>query len=305
MKRIIALIGLLLFTAVSARAQQPLPNISYNALLNSTCSTPNTACSGAVFVTSGSGIGNGPNGSGSALDIPVSNYSAVTVTVSGTYTGSTIGFDFSDPTGGTNYFQEVCARTDINLLEVSEVLPSNQVRAWQCPVWASTRFRVRQSAYASGAVNVWITLTVAAIDPSLVVAASVTNVAGASDPCQDVSAIKSSVVVAQASATTTQLVALSAGKIVYVCGLSMTIAPSGTSADTATFEYGTGASCGTGTTALTGAFGAGDLTTAAPPLFVTLGAPGTAFSTAAGNALCIVSAGTTVSIQGVLSYVQQ
>lgn len=125
------------------------------------------------------------------------------------------------------------------------------------------------------------------------------------DPCQSAGVAKNSVAINAVAAGTTQLVALSGATRVYVCGVSMTIAPSGTSADTATFEYGTGASCGTGTTALTGAFGAGDLTTTAPPLFVTFADPGTTIKTPPGNAFCLLSAGTTVNIQGVLTYVQQ
>lgn len=124
------------------------------------------------------------------------------------------------------------------------------------------------------------------------------------DPCNP-SYPKNSVPINITTATTTQLVPLLLGATVSVCGVSITIAPSGTAADAATFEYGTGASCGTGTTALTGAFGAGDLTTAAPPLFVTFADPGTTFKTPAGQALCLLSAGTTVNIQGVLTYVQQ
>lgn len=125
------------------------------------------------------------------------------------------------------------------------------------------------------------------------------------DPCLSPGVTKRSVAVNITSATTTQLVALVASRSVYVCGAILTIAPSATSADTATFEYGTGSSCGTGTTALTGAIGAGDLTTAAPPLLVTLNVAGTNLTAPSGNALCVVSAGTTVNIQGVVTFVQQ
>jgi hypothetical protein len=296
----------LLCTLVSfAHGQAVLPNISYNGYLNSTCTNANTSCSNGVFVTSFGGSTNaGPLGSGSTLDIPVANYSAATVTVSGTYAGSTINFDFSDPTSGTNYFQEVCARTDINLLEVSEVLPTNQVRAWQCPVWAATRFRVRQSAYTSGNVNVWITLTQAAIDPSLVVAASITNIAGASDPCADVSAPKSSVPINISSATTTQLVALSGSTVVYVCGYTAA-AGAGTN-PSIQFEYGTGSTCGTGTTVITGAMATGvTVATGVPGPIFYAGPDATVFKTAAGAALCAVTGGTTPNFQGYLSYVQQ
>jgi hypothetical protein len=281
----------------AALAQNVLPNLSYSGYLNAPCTNANTACSGAIFVTGMGSTGQSTSyGFGSALDVPVANYAAATITVSGTYAGATINFEFSDPTGGTNYFQEVCARTDINLLEISEILPSNQVRAWNCPVWAATRFRVRLSAYSSGAVNVNVTLTQASIDPSLVVAASITNIAGASDPCQDVSALKVSAVVNISTATTTQIVPVSGSTIVYVCGYSLQTV-SGTT-PTLYFEYGTGGSC-TGTTALTGTFTGAALQT------FTYGPGETIMKTPASNGLCIVSAGTTPNIQGIVTYVQQ
>lgn len=124
------------------------------------------------------------------------------------------------------------------------------------------------------------------------------------DPCS--SAGKSSVPINITSATTTQLVALVVSQVIYVCGFSATIAPAAVTADTLLFEYGTGSSCGTGTTSLTGTYGNGDLTTAAPPTVVAAGNGGqTIFNTTAGNALCALSAGGAVNIQGVLTYVQQ
>jgi len=296
MRKALLVAAFILLAVLDARAQQPLPNVSYNAYLNSACSNSNSSCSGAVFVTGSQGANvNGSLGSGPALDIPVTNYSAATITVSGTYAGATINFDFSDPTGGTNYFQEVCARTDINLLETNEVLPSNQIRAWQCPVWAAVRFRVRLSAYTSGSVNVWVTLTTAAIDPSLVVAASIANVSGASDPCQDVSAQKSSVAINQAAST--QLITNSGTTSIYVCGYNFTAA-TGTSA-TYEFEYGTGTTCGTGTTALTGAYTGNS---SAP---VSYGPGSTLFKVPSTDNLCLINGGTSPSAQGVLTFVQQ
>lgn len=114
------------------------------------------------------------------------------------------------------------------------------------------------------------------------------------DPCFT-NTSKSSVVINIGSATTTQLVALVAGQKIYVCGYSATHAV-GTAA-TYQFEYGTGSSCGTGTTVLTGAMIGG--------FFVSFADPGTTFATPAGNALCMVTAGTGPSAQGVLTYIQQ
>lgn len=294
---------LLLFFSLSAGAfgQAVLPNISYNGQLTSSCSTPSTACTNQVFVTGSAAMGSTSTpqtaGAGSTLDIPVMNYSAATITISGTYSGVTIGFDFSDPTAGTNYFQEVCARTDVNILESSEVVPTNQVRAWQCPVWGAIRFRVRASAYSSGSANINITLTQAAIDPSLIVAAAPPVVPGSTDACQDLSQQKSSVAVNISSATTTSLVAISGTTSIYVCGWQLQTV-SGTT-PTIQFEYGTGAAC-TSPTVLTGTY-----TGAALQVFTSPSSDTSLLKTPSANGLCLVTGGTTPNVQGFVTFVQQ
>jgi hypothetical protein len=97
------------------------------------------------------------------------------------------------------------------------------------------------------------------------------------------------------SAATTQVVALSGSTVVYVCSFFLSV--NGTN-PTVQFEYGTGSSCATSPVVLTGAIA---------PLtgsVITAGAL-VQFQTAPGNALCIVSAGTTPSIQGYVTYVQR
>ncbi len=108
-----------------------------------------------------------------------------------------------------------------------------------------------------------------------------------------------------AAAGTTSLVAVSGSTVVYVCGVAFTIAPSATTADSILFEYGTGAAC-TGPVALTGTFGSGDVTTSAPLVVVNYGGGlNTVFKSAASNGVCALTAGGTINIQGVLTYVQQ
>jgi len=125
------------------------------------------------------------------------------------------------------------------------------------------------------------------------------------DPCQSPNIAKSSVPInLTAAAGTTSLVAVSGATVVYVCGISFTIAPSATTADSILFEYGTGAAC-TGPVALTGTFGSGDVTTAAPLVTVNYGGAGTIFKSAASNGVCALTAGNTINIQGVMTYVQQ
>ena len=126
-----------------------------------------------------------------------------------------------------------------------------------------------------------------------------------SDPCSNPSNTKASAAINITTATTTQLVAISGTTTIYICGGSFSIAPSATAAASAYISYGTGTNCGTGLTAITGAYGAGDLTTAAPPLMVNLLSSGVVAIAPAGKALCITTAGATVNVQGIISYVQQ
>jgi hypothetical protein len=137
----------------------------------------------------------------------------------------------------------------------------------------------------------------------VLVAAQITLPGPASgvDPCTTNS--KLVIPVNIVSATTTQLLALSAGKAIYICSATLTIAGSATTAGSILFEYGTGASCGTGTTAITGAM-VGSTTAGNPTVIPFQGGSGTQFGTIAGQALCAVSAGTTVSIQGYITVVQ-
>lgn len=128
-------------------------------------------------------------------------------------------------------------------------------------------------------------------------------VVSTSDPCT--SAAKSSAAISVTSGTTTSLVGVSGSTVVYVCGFAITIAPSAVTAATALFEYGTGAAC-TSPTVLTGTFGNGDLTSAAgvaPILYG--GGSQTVFKGAASSGICILTAGNAVSVQGVITYVQQ
>lgn len=107
-------------------------------------------------------------------------------------------------------------------------------------------------------------------------------------------ACTSSVPVTGASAATTELVALSAGKRVYVCGFVL----NGAGATTATLKYGTGTACGSGTTSLTGALKFVDGTTIAYG-----GGVGYVAKTPAGNALCWTNSGS-IQVSGLVTYTQ-
>ena len=112
----------------------------------------------------------------------------------------------------------------------------------------------------------------------------------------------SSVVINQATATTTQLVALAAGKKIYVCS-AMVNQVGAVTAPTFQFVYGTGANCVTGQVALTGVItGANVAGTITNPQFGGTGL-GYVFSAPASQALCITTT-TTQPQKGLLSYTQ-
>lgn len=106
---------------------------------------------------------------------------------------------------------------------------------------------------------------------------------------------KSSVVINITSATTTSLVApLTAptNASIYSCGFNVT-----TVGGTFQLEYGTGATCGTGTTVLTGAYPAGNISYGGNGSEVLQPTPG-------AQRLCAVSGAGLTNAQGVLTFVQ-
>ncbi len=139
------------------------------AQLTSTCANANSTCdTPGVTVFGQQGDVLGPQ----SLEVNVLGYGLATVTVSGTYNGSTIFFEFSDD-GGTTWYPTTCARIDASVQEGNETLTNNGFRSWDCGVGASTRFRVRQSAITSGGPNVGITLTSGIIEPAPTVALTI------------------------------------------------------------------------------------------------------------------------------------
>lgn len=123
------------------------------------------------------------------------------------------------------------------------------------------------------------------------------------DPCQNPNFNKQSAVINVSSAATTALVTVSGTTKVSVCNFSFTILGLATTGGTAQLEYGTGAACVGGPTALTGTFAGNN--TAGSNLLVVSSGGNTQFTTPAANGLCIVTTGTSPSFQGYVTYVQQ
>jgi hypothetical protein len=119
-----------------------------------------------------------------------------------------------------------------------------------------------------------------------------------SDPCENVSVLKSSASVAITSATTTNLVSAVSGDYISVCNWQVSVV--GTS-PTVQFEYGTTVStaCDTGATALTGAMAIPTTT-----LFTPASGNGLKLRVPVSQQLCLVSGGTITGIEGYITYVQ-
>ena len=99
----------------------------------------------------------------------------------------------------------------------------------------------------------------------------------------------SAVITFTAASGSVQIVALTASQIVYVCSIVL-------SSDTVTnitLNYGTGSACGTGTTALSGAFNS--------VLALSMSFPDGSLRTAASNAFCVNSS-VAATIGGVMTY---
>lgn len=133
------------------------------------------------------------------------------------------------------------------------------------------------------------------------------NSSAISDPCVTPSQ-KHSVSIALTTSTTTQLVAPVAGQTVYPCSVAFVIGLNSSATMTVQFEYGTGASCATGTTTLTGAIVGGAGTGTGPVPFSAEGS--SQWAIPVSNGVCAVSVltGTPTApfgVDGWLTYVQQ
>lgn len=124
------------------------------------------------------------------------------------------------------------------------------------------------------------------------------------DACASTNIAPSNASVSITTVTTTQIVALSAGKLVFLCEWTFTINSSATTAAAMQFEYGTGVNCGTGTTVLTGTMGTENAAAGAGMLLVNGPYSGSTLIVPVGNALCIVTTGTAVALHGQVTFKQ-
>lgn len=112
--------------------------------------------------------------------------------------------------------------------------------------------------------------------------------------CVPAVAASNAAIIAISSNTTSELVALSTGKRIYVTSWDLVSSVAGTFK----LVYGTGTNCGTGTADLTGTYTFGTST-----VFTKGNGLGMLLVVPASNALCYTSAAS-IAAQGTLSYVQ-
>lgn len=124
--------------------------------------------------------------------------------------------------------------------------------------------------------------------------------AQSSNPCTNADNIQS-VAVSITSGTTTRIInSTDTEKKTVLCGVTLTLVGAAT-ANTVVIEYGTGATCGTGTAALSGAFTASVVVGSSTVLIVP---PFSIKSIPAGNSTCLVTT-TGDAVKGVVSFILQ
>lgn len=215
------------------------------------------------------------------LTVPVpSDASTVTYQLTGTWS-ATVQFEVSADNQAT--WQGINAQPIPNGQQVTSATGNG---VWQADVAGFTHTRIRVSAFSSGTLAAQASL-----------AFGITGITSQPvDPCASAAIDKSSFSVAISTATTTAVQAGSAGKRVFVCAFTI-IYTSGTT-PTVQFEVGTGGTC-TSPTAKTGVIAI--QATSGTGLIV--GAGHTLFSGAAGQDMCILSAGTTPTVNGWVTFV--
>lgn len=229
------------------------------------------------------------------VQIGTSGFATIEVSVQafGTITGGQLAFEECDDGvcgASSPWYPVAIGRTDTLQIDSTYALATAGAKqAWWARCLAFSSFRVRLSTVIAGG-TIYVTENVSSTSSGGPVAVSFSP--SAPDPCMNPNIGKSSVALTASG----QIVALATGKVIYLCGSYATL---GGTTPTLKFQTGTGANCGTGTADLTGAFAL----TVGQEFFVGHGS--TVIQTPASQALCVLLAGTSPTIAGVATYVQQ
>jgi hypothetical protein len=282
------------FLVCSVAAYGQVSDVSSGSVqLTSTCSNANSTCDSAGvtnFVPNSPFNVQGPQ----TLEMNTQGYGLVQITISGTYSGATENFEFSDD-GGTTWYSQTCARSDTNLQEASETIANNAFRAIECGVGAATKFRVRQSALTSGTPIIKATMTSGLLEPAPTMQLSSAGTLG-TNPCLNPHSPLKSATVSMSGTTLAQFVAAAAGQIIYPCFFFFA---NGSSSATVAIKAGSGSNCGTGTLTVLDAFTLPQST--ASPIYIN----GPIAVLPANDAICYILTGTTPTGSMLMTYVQQ
>lgn len=130
---------------------------------------------------------------GQSLNVNVSQYSAVTISLTGTYAGVNLKFEISDD--GSNFYPTQVTRADTFQTSTTTGSLTNTTVMYNAIVAGVTNFKVTATAYGSGTANVGVTATA---DPMVF------------SPTVGISTSANTVAISQATPGTTNLVALTA-----------------------------------------------------------------------------------------------
>lgn len=150
------LLALLLLSGLSYA--QPSTSV-VSAILTAACTNATTACDATA---------------NSQLKFGIGEYSLISVSIKGTFTGATLSWEFSDD-GGVSWFPTSCTRNDSAIQELSEAVPDSTNRSWDCGVGASRVYRIRLTAISTGGPTVTATLSSIQIEPAPTVSLALPN----------------------------------------------------------------------------------------------------------------------------------
>lgn len=139
----------LLFLSGLAYAQ-PSSNKIGPISLSAACTNATTACDSTANSQAKFGVG---------------EYTLASITLSGSFTGITVNFEFS-PDGGVTWFPTSCTRNEAAVQENNEAVPDNTSRSWDCGIAASAVYRIRLAAISSGSGTINIVESSDQIEPA-------------------------------------------------------------------------------------------------------------------------------------------
>lgn len=154
MKKLLILIPVLLCGMAFGQSTQ-----RFSAILTAACTNATTACDATA---------------NSQLKFGIGEYAMASVTAKGTFTGAALAFEFSDD-GGVSWYPTNCTRNDASIQELSEAIPDNTNRSWDCGTAGAGVYRIRLSAIGTGGPLISASASSAQIEPAPTVSIALPN----------------------------------------------------------------------------------------------------------------------------------